>query len=430
MNRLLVAAGSAAGFAFTVWLFFPGYFTYDSRAVYGDMQAGTPGDWQSPVMGVLWRLVDPISPGPGSLFLVIAGLYWLGFGLLGLGLVRRSPWLGLLAPAAGLLPSSFDLLSMIWRDLLLGGAWLVAAAGLYATRDSRWRIAMQVLAAVLVLFGVLLRPNAVAAAPLLLFYAAWPDSFRWRRALLLYLPAVFGCVLLIQTVYYGVIGARRDNPAHSLLVFDLGGISHFTGENQFPVTWTETENRLLLETCYDPVRWDNYWTIPPCDFVMQRLERPDDVVFGTPRLGEAWRAALLSHPLAWLRHRLTYWATFVAGSRNLVIETRDVRDPASTPLAASRPFQTFIDWHLLIERSPLFRPLLWLLLAAAAVALLWRRRETAQGAFVVATGGSGIFYVASFGLVGVAADFRYAFWCVLAGVAAALAAALGERKTQ
>ena len=38
------------------------------------------GDWQSPVMVWLWGLIDPIAPGAGSMFLLIATTYWLGFG--------------------------------------------------------------------------------------------------------------------------------------------------------------------------------------------------------------------------------------------------------------------------------------------------------------------------------------------------------------
>ena len=61
-----------------------------------------------------------------------------------------------------------------------------------------------------------------------------------------------------------------------------------------------------------PDRWDYYWHIKPCDFVMQRLERKDDKIFGTPRLTEAWRNAVLSNPLAYLKHRLTFMRTFLA----------------------------------------------------------------------------------------------------------------------
>ena len=139
----------------------------------------------------------------------------------------------------------------------------------------------QVLAICLIALGVLLRPNAAIAAPLLATYAAWPASFGLRRTALAYVPAALLFVAFVPAVYYGLLAAERQHPLHSILVFDLGGITRFSGENQFPVQWTAEQTELLKDKCYNPERWDFYWHLPPCPFVMQRLERADDPIFGT-----------------------------------------------------------------------------------------------------------------------------------------------------
>src|SRR5262245_919545 len=90
-----VVPALAAAYALTLLVFYPGYSTIDARYVYADAQAWRFGDWQSPAMAVLWGLVDPIAPGSLSMFLLIATLYWLGFGMLALIAARRSLWLGL-----------------------------------------------------------------------------------------------------------------------------------------------------------------------------------------------------------------------------------------------------------------------------------------------------------------------------------------------
>ena len=77
-----VAILLAAGFGLTLLIFYPGVMTYDAKFVYEDIAKGTMGDWQSPVMVWLWALIDPIAPGAGSMFLLIATTYWLGFGVL------------------------------------------------------------------------------------------------------------------------------------------------------------------------------------------------------------------------------------------------------------------------------------------------------------------------------------------------------------
>jgi hypothetical protein len=65
----------------------------------------------------------------------------------------------------------------------------------------------------------------------------------------------------------------------------------------------------------------------------------------------------------------------------------------------------------------------------------WPARSIPAGAFAIGVSASAIAYVMSFFVLGVAADFRYAYWCVLAVLAGAIAAMLahydrGERASQ
>jgi hypothetical protein len=160
------------------------------------------------------------------------------------------------------------------------------------------------------------RGNAIIAAPLLVAYVAWPARFEWKRSALLFVPALLAGYGIIEIVYYEILSVHRNNPLHQVFVFDLGGITYITRENQFPVSWSADgyEDALLITRCYEPDHWDSYWTLDPCRFVMNRLENKDDVVFGTPRLAESWLKAVAEHPLAYLGHRLTYLWTFLAGA--------------------------------------------------------------------------------------------------------------------
>src|SRR5262245_9100399 len=173
----------AAGYAFTVLVFYPGYPTADARYVYADAQAWQFGDWQSPVMGVLWRLIDPIATGALSMFMLTATLYWLGFGLVALVAARRALWLGLVTVLLALMPPAFVFVGMVWRDILFGVVWLAAAALAFAVaqRSAAQRWPVQALALVLIVLGVLLRQNAIFAAPFLAAYVIWPARFDLKR---------------------------------------------------------------------------------------------------------------------------------------------------------------------------------------------------------------------------------------------------------
>ena len=412
-----VAALIAAGYGLTLVIFYPGIMTYDAKFVYEDIGKGVLGDWQSPVMTVLWGMVDPVAPGAASMFLVIATSYWLGFGLLAFALARRGSRLALLLPLLALLPPAFVFAGIIWRDVLFATSWLLAAAIAFAAtgRDARLRVPLQALALALCGFGVLLRPNALTAAPILVVYIAWPTQVFLKRTAILFLPAMAGLFALVQVVYYGALGATRQHPLQSIMVFDLGGISHFAGSNQFPVSWSEPETALLLNGCYQPTQWDIYWRLEPCEFVMRKIER-EEKLFGTPVITEAWLRAVMRHPVAYLRHRAAFMWNFLTGN-NLTMWVADVEHPSQTVFADRPAFVALVSLHDRLKPTPLFSAGAWLLVCAIVCGFGWRRRETPEGAFALGTCGSAALYVLTFFAVGVASDFRYAYWAVLAGIA-------------
>jgi hypothetical protein len=426
---LFICALTVAGFGLTLLFLYPGYLTNDATFVYSYVQEWHLGDWQSPLETMLWWLIDPIAPGSGSIFLLIVTLYWLGFGIIALTVARRSLALALVVPLLGLTPPAFILLSMIWRDILFSGTWLVAAATVYGTvdRGAPLRRTAQVIALVLIGFGILLRPNAITAAPLLIAYAIWPARFEWRRAALIFVPAVIAGYGLIHLTYYEILHVKRENPLHSLLVFDLGGITYYTKQNQFPVDWSPEEFALLTDRCYEPQHWDIYWTLDPCKFVMGRLERSGDVIFGTQRLDDAWVAAVTAHPLAYVAHRATVLWTFLVPA-NRTLELYKLSLPDETPLAHNPHFLALLPLHDALKATILYRVGLWLLLGVAVVGWAWPARRTQSGAFAISVAGAGIFYLLTFGLLGVATDFRYSHFGMVASLAGLIPALLARRE--
>jgi hypothetical protein len=415
-----VAALIAAGYAFTLWIYYPGAMTWDAKYVYQDIAKGFYGDWQSPVMTWLWGVIDPIAPGSASMFLLIATSYWLGFALPSFALAGRGHRSALLLPFLALMPPAFVLVGTIWRDVPSSSCWLIAAgiAFIVAELPSWIRLPAQLLALALVALGVLLRLNALVAAPIMVAYVVWPDRFLLRRTALVYVPAAIILFLTVQFVYYGLLGATRQNAVQSIMIFDLGGISHFAGENQFPVEWSEAKNTQLLDGCYQPTEWDIYWRLEPCQFVMQKIEH-EKGLFGTPAIPKAWFSAIVHHPFAYLEHRSAFMWNFLAGS-NLTMWVADIEHPPQRVFLDRPVFTALVSLHDLLKPTPLFRAGSWLVLCLAVSLFGWRRGDTREGAFALGTCGSAVIYVLSYYPVGVASDFRYAYWAVVAGLVGAV----------
>jgi hypothetical protein len=427
--QVVIGVVSLIGFAFTLWLFYPGVMTFDAFYVYKDLAKHTYGDWQSPAMVALWRLIDPIAPGSGSLLLLTVALYWLSFALIAAVAACRSPWLALVLPLLGFSPPAFVLLGVIWRDVLFGATWLLAAGLAFAVAQGpvRMRLPFQTISLVLFGFGVLLRPNALAAAPILAGYLVWPSKFEWRRTLFAYVPFAIAVFALVQVVYFGVFQAERQHPLHSIMVFDLGGISYFSGQNVFPGEWTPEQSRMIVSDCYKPIAWDIYWTQEPCMFVMAKLE--GEKLFGTSAISRTWLHAVTSHPLAYLEHRFEVEWLFLAG-KNLALWTRDLDDADKIIFADNPRLMTLKSVNDVLNETPLFRAGTWLLLDLALCVFVWRRRDTPAGAFVVGVCGSAAIYLLSFLVVGVSTDLRYAYWGTLAGLAGVVVAAQRTAKPE
>ena len=422
------AALLAVGFGSTLLIFYPGVMTYDAKFVYEDIAKGTFGDWQSPVMAWLWGLIDPIAPGAASMFLLIATTYWLGFSVLSLVLASRGKAGALLLPLLAMTPPALAFAGIIWRDVLLATCWLLAASVAFAASEQRSPIRLigQALALALVILGILLRPNALLAAPILTAYIVWLPRVSLRKTTIFYIPAVIGFFGIVQLVYYGMLDAKRQHPLQTIMIFDLGGISHFAKQNQFPVDWSEAENAMLLNKCYQPTLWDIYWRLEPCDFVMRKVER-EKGLFGTSAISKAWLLAILHHPFAYLQHRSAFTWNFLAAD-NLTMWTADVEHPTQNVFADRAAFNAMVSAHDMLKPTPFLRAGFWLLACIVVCGVGWRRSAPREAAFALGVCGSATVYVLSFSAVGVASDFRYAYWAVLASFAGGVVVLSGGAK--
>jgi hypothetical protein len=158
------------------------------------------------------------------------------------------------------------------------------------------------------------------------------------------------------------------------------------------------------------------------------LEEKDNL-FGTPAISSAWLRAVTAHPLAYLEHRFAVEWQFLAG-QNLALWSRDLDDPDKIIFADKPRLMTLKTVNDVLNETPLFRAGAWLLLDLALCLIVWRRRETPAGAFVVCVCGSAAVYLLSFLAVGVSTDLRYAYWAILAGLVGGVAAAQRPSKAE
>jgi hypothetical protein len=410
--RLFEVAACLAGFGFCFVAYYPGLLSPDSGAMLAQARDFSFFDWYSTMMPLLWAAVYRVIPGSQGMLALLLGFYWGAIFLLTRAAAQIDSFAAPIVVITGFLPFTINFAGTLWSDVLLATSWLLCAALAFSAdvRGQSPSVIRQVVIWTLFLIGALARPNALfAAVPLGLYL--WPSHKPLRPAsrvpIALLLPAALW--LASWTMTYAILNARKTYPIQSIVTFDLGGISHFTAKNYFPSQWTVEESAKIVSSCYTSQTWSIY-SSDRCSFVWKRLK--DEGFWGSSELWHAWFDAVTSQPFAYLRHRFAHFWHFMT--------TVEYVFHAGTPEEARRRIEqnSGFKWvNAYVWRSHrlwMFRPIFWFAVACGCLVAA-RRCGPAARKLVTALSLSSLIYLATYFFVGIASDFRYAYWAVLAG---------------
>ncbi len=421
-----VALGLAIGSALLLW---PGIAVYDTVRQYEQALQGSYDDWHPPIMARLWGLLLALHiGGSGPLLLLQLGLYWGGIGLIAAALAktgaRRAGWAILLV---GLSPLVVDWMFVVVKDAQMVAA-MVGATGIVAWYRLQGRaLPWAAVAGVALLLGyaMLLRANSVfAVVPIALALQGWAGVRRWplRAGLLLLLTLL--AIGASSLVNHQLLGAQRSHVERTQPIFDLAGIAHMAQLKTMPGVpepeWAEAERK----RCYMPFYWDPFGDPPRCGAISTRLLAAD----GPSHIERDWVVAILTHPLAYARHRIGHLnATLRVAAR---YDERSAAAPAdSEPNAYGLgiPGDPLMRWlqrfAAAVAETPLGSPAVWLVLAGCiGWTLRGTTRQPARELGLALTLSAGLM-TASFAVVSIASDLRYHLWLMAAtGLAAVMLA--------
>jgi hypothetical protein len=411
-------------FVANVVLHFPGTMSNDSINQYAEAVSGRYTDWHPPVMAWLWSVLRLVGDGPAPFLLLHLALYWAGFGLIADGTRRAGhPRMALLIALAGAFPPFLYLNANVVKDVGMVSFWL-AGVGLmfwFRAQDRRIPLAVGVLVAALVLYGTLVRSNAVFALGPLLMYALAPA--RWLRSTRLTVGAVLIAVLAIpaaQQLNRLLFHPQGRDPVHSLFLFDLMGIAAHENDPRL-VEPRATFSASDLKACYTPYWWD---TLSPWGRCASRVHRPDtDHATVGEGLPMQWGKTIIAHPAAYAVHRLKHFnsAVLFAVPPKHIRLTPEYRtdDPAFPPMEIVTERDIKFD---LLRKNPFVWPVTWLVWGAFLLAFLARRPDANPVLLARVLIVSALGYSLAYLVVGVATDMRYHYWMLIAMLVATLLA--------
>jgi hypothetical protein len=442
-----IAMIAALLFAANLFVGFPGVANDDSDSQYAQAVDRHFNDWHPPIMAWLWSVFRLLADGNGPMFCFHVACYWLGFGLIAVALSRAgrplAAW-GIIG--VGLFPPFLMMNFNILKDVGLAVTFLAAFAALfwYRIADRRAPAAVVAISIVLLVYGTLVRSNAVFGVVPLLAYLINPQWLgRPWRLLVFSAPVAMSIVPVSSLFNHNVLNASSVRIIRSLEIFDMTGIAFHSGDmsvfgpgNSF--------TRQDVESCYTPIQWDTLSPWGECRFFWNRLAisgdlrkveelAPMDAMEARPNpdLTNHWVASIIAHPLAYARHRLAHFSSeiyFLAQSDHSNVVAfgapmgEAARDAAALPMQREPPYLMLY----VVLQTPAF----WLAIGACLLVLLApansvRRPAGLEAALALVM--SGLLYTCAYLIVGVATDVRYQFWSMVATFTALVISLSGPR---
>jgi hypothetical protein len=420
-RKLLLAALAAAGINFI--LFYPGLLHHDAWAYFA-AAAGKAEftNWQPPLLVALWVPLQKIWYGPQPMFVLFLAAYWSGWALYADALKADGRKLAIWTFAAAFFPMAINFNGQLVKDVSMAVCFL-AAAGIAAgliTGTIRSRTIALPFMWIMFGLGIFMRANSLFALPPLLDLLARASSRRWA-AMGFIKRAVIVCMLSLTVAPAHMLADKyvfqvRDmKPISPLQIFDLGGITYFSGKDYFKgelgADFVERNNK-----CYTPRYWDTYGWVD-CKGVYDQLKP----IFGGP-LTRLWVEAIASEPVAYLKHRFAHFNRFMQFFCTACQEVVFTGAQSTNQMEFTfEPTVLYLALDWLIEgpmnNSSFGQPYFWLLLtlAWAWAALAIPNERTRYVTLMVAL--SGAMYALGFGPVGIAHEYRYIYWTMLCALA-------------
>lgn len=397
---ILSVAAAACAIALYATLY-PGYVYSDAFDQYQQAMSGVFNDWHPPIIAVIWRQLILLTGNFASITVLNILLLCVSLYLLTRNLDKRVAPFALIGLCFS--PLFFVYVAVIWKDVELALICLLVASMLIdrSLRGQPFGPLGKFLLVGLLLIGTFVRANAPFLTSLLIVAVC----FGWRPLSWRIFAAGAVCLALIGStgfVNHTLLGASRALPIRSLQVFDLGGISYFSGDLQFSSVFPQDEMKLLKDGCYTPLHWDSYaWG--KCHFAYNGLmEEP---------LTAEWLAAIKKHPLAYLRHRLAHFNTFLRFIGSYKAYAYFMEAPPGLQGTKVSGEHRFANWYnRTMGRNPYqpwHMPFVWYAIAIALM-IATLRSETNIQKTINALNVAAVLYLTAYLVVGVASDFRYA----------------------
>lgn len=291
-------------FACSAAIFWPGSMSTDAVGQYANAVSGIYTDHHPPLMSFLWRYLDKIYPGSGTIFVFhLLMLYAANAIFIYIFRESKFKWWYVIYP---LLPNILAYTILIVKDTGFTYAYLLSAAimSLLVTYNvQKYKLPLLLLSIMLLLYGTAIK---FQAQYILIFFTAGVayciHHYKFNRYTIISTVLIYLSIMLsINHINSILVPAQQKQHSWQLVkLFDLSAISIELNQPLYPNFVLKQENFdfIRIQTLFEPSKVDNLV------FDAKPVLKIGNTAAERAELWDFWFMTIRQHPWLYLKIRL------------------------------------------------------------------------------------------------------------------------------
>jgi hypothetical protein len=409
-------------FLINVAIFYPGYMSADTLRYLSQATGSSPITNLQPFEFVLlWKLLIFITGKVSSILILQLLVLWSSLIILSIYIYKntKNKYISFMPLIMGLLPIIINISGVIWADNHLAFFLLLAISltlyfGSESIVGSRKAIGISFIAIMLVVYAGLVRNNsAIIIVPIsyLIIYKFY--KFTALKTFLLSICVLFfafsisllGGIVFVEKKITNTAGPMSDDIVHILTVDEINKLDINSNLKKSLLTYRNCtiENNIVID-------------LFPCG---KEQDKTNILITYPLEVSNIWGKTLAEHPYRYVERRITVfmYVLFPPEGRGYIWhdgidENRyGIKDKFEGLSEINRMYVFNFGYK---HFQFLYEPWFWLF--ANFGLLIYSRNLRRLKIYVSLISLSGLLYIATFIPTGVAADYRYIYWPVLAAI--------------
>lgn len=413
---------SLIGIAFNIWVFYPGYMSYDSLEYLKQAIGVAPYDSLHPVfMSLLWGVLSNITGHTSSLLVFMVTGQWLGFLLISLYIYKttKNKILSIITLLAPLLPYVFNISGVMWSDVLFANILIVSLGMILWMRCISKRIfliLMMIIIMIALMYAMVLRYNSLPAVVPMIFMTLYGVKITKNKWIIGGATAIITISAVVVLVLSPRIVPVKDlKIANSIMLSDIVNVSSNDLIKKYA---TSINGADYIQKVFDCAHERQlFLDVMPCKVATGNVF--ESAAPYTDDIKSVWYNSVLSNKLNYIELRLYNIATFLfpAYQNRYIwhdgINANEMNIAVRNPKAGQIVYTVINNFYY--KYMPfLFEPWFWLLLALSVFYGSIKFMKTDESIIYASLSMSSALLILSYFPTGATVDYRYIYWSTMA----------------